>query len=752
MMSTSRRLSLVLVLADFLQLARCSVDFESCQAEAQESTEQASCLLQAKMRHSKMSRALNKDTCGEAPDLDGTNVQALIENNEGVMILGVDAMACTQAAVAALNQKRASHVLKQFTGEFQYTKGVSDVWDWLHCKYSSGSPGDTHSGTIMHSYVFLKQQFLGEGFHAAEMISGGSLDGQLNLSAGEPDCSSVPDAENAKQVVDAVLASGPVVMFGWLGCPCVETAQTRFSQNKLCVKERTWANPSDPLMAYLQCKVGDTQSHSFIFFKDKSGDMKFIGNGFQFADEAMKDTELDKLISDASADTSCTSETSEKKNVFDGPLEECRVGSDPMGSWLDDGTCTEEFGGIHQICLEEIPADFSAETGQSPWSEERAGKRHCVCIGAWSLYMTKHDTNPVLPHCRSIPKTVFTSAYIQNWKDWNGIAADVQKGVGKLVEKCLQTDGITTEEKCALKKHFEELQAQEETLTTVHPEGLSGLQCQDSLLQLRRDQVTYSWHPCEDQACWNHGGSKPVTAPAIPVSLSQQNCPTFGSEGLAQYYDQIFEHGNRNAASHLWAHFVLSHAEDCFSHTDLTELFVQFCPVSGSPLGPASASNTYKYTLPLADGSGDASGVTHHCCWPCSCDTSDLIKVDTKSVKDKTGLAKQYKFLVIGDPCVHNPKVCTEAGDFDQCIPQEAPDVVCEGNKLKNAEHSDGGHIIIGMFGDVPASEDQYVDFATALDADGNKLNEACAAREAADYDSGMGAIFQQVARINPIQ
>lgn len=317
----------------------------------------------------------------------------------------------------------------------------------------------------------------------------------------------------------------------------------------------------------------------------------------------------------------------------------------------------------------------------------------------------------------------------------------------------MQTPHITPEEKCALKKHYENLQAEENNLTDVHPEGLSDLQCDASTLQLsRRDKTAYRWHPCKDQACWNHGGSKTAVARAAPASLLQQECPTFDDQGLARYYDQIFEHGNRNAASHLWAHFILMHAGECFTHANITNLFTQFCPVSGSPLGLVSASNTYKYMLPFANGTGDVSGVSYHCCWPCSCDTTDLIKVDTKSVKDKTGATKEYKFLVIGDPCAETPQVCTKKGELDGCIPQEAPDVVCKGNKLKNANQSDGGHIIIGMFADVPVRQDQYTNFATEKDAEGNTLKEACAARQAAGYDSGMGAIFQQVARIHPIQ
>mmetsp|Transcript_13398 Transcript_13398/g.36038 ORF Transcript_13398/g.36038 Transcript_13398/m.36038 type:complete len:318 (-) Transcript_13398:194-1147(-) len=222
-------------------------------------------------------------------------------------------------------------------------------------------------------------------------------------------------------------------------------------------------------------------------------------------------------------------------------------------------------------------------------------------------------------------------------------------------------------------------------------------------------------------------------------------------DDLSAKYDTIFSpHKNRNAASHLWSEYILSRASE-LSHTQISNLFSWFCTVSGSPLGLASKGNTYRTTISKADGSGNVTGVAHHCCWPCSCDVKDLIKVDTKSVTDSSGVEKQYNFHVIGDPCVNSPPRCRSPKE-QGCLPFEAPGVACEGGTLQKAIRSDGGHVIIGMF--FPAddlAEGEYIDFETEADAVGNSLKSACKTREGAGYNSGMGAIFQQVARLNPI-
>jgi len=240
-----------------------------------------------------------------------------------------------------------------------------------------------------------------------------------------------------------------------------------------------------------------------------------------------------------------------------------------------------------------------------------------------------------------------------------------------------------------------------------------------------------------------------------------QDQPLQTIDDLRAAYSSIFAPSdNRNAASHLWAQYILSRQEK-LTHDQIVNLFAGFCPVSGSPLGEPSANNRYRSTLDMASGDGTVTGFTYHCCWPCICDTVDQLKVDTHNVTDSSGTTQQYNFVVIGNPCgasdelpQGNPSVCSRPAEAmeEHCIPGEAPAVVCDGTSLRNAVLSDSEHIIIGMFfPESSAQEGQYVDYETQADEAGNTLKDACEQREQSGFNSGMGAIFQMVARINPI-
>lgn len=280
-------------------------------------------------------------------------------------------------------------------------------------------------------------------------------------------------------------SSNRVLLFGWMRCPCVGIVQSRFADSNLCYVGRQWENPSSTLLKYLQCRESDLQSHSFIYFRSDSGDnakWSFAGNGFAFGGKTMSSANLSNKIVKANASRKCH-HAHINVNVYGAQLEECRVGRDVAGSWQDDGTCSEQIGGVHQICVEKLPADFSQQTHQPAWSEARAGKRHCVCIGAWSLYMTdasKHadGAKHIMPHCRAIPETVFTPRYLRNWRDWNGYPASVLRGLQDLVRRCLDQEK-DVKLRCGLKERFLKLQHSPEAEELKHADELSVL---DSML------------------------------------------------------------------------------------------------------------------------------------------------------------------------------------------------------------------------------------------------------------------------------
>jgi len=227
-------------------------------------------------------------------------------------------------------------------------------------------------------------------------------------------------------------------------------------------------------------------------------------------------------------------------------------------------------------------------------------------------------------------------------------------------------------------------------------------------------------------------------------------------EDLSDHYLEIFKSGNRNAASHLWTSFVLDKAEG-MSSSKLLNIFKGFCAVSGSPL-PDDPRTMYKVTLPRVGG-GNATGVVRHCCWPCICDLSDLVRVDSKTVVTADGRRK-LDFLVMGDPCKHPEKLEDEFTDpftmMKVKLNQEAPEVACKDGRLTGAVLSDSGHPIIGMFftsaHDLQAVPEPPLPkkFSNAKDPTFG-FGGMCVMRQKMGYNSGMGLIFHLVAGIAPI-
>jgi hypothetical protein len=135
-------------------------------------------------------------------------------------------------------------------------------------------------------------------------------------------------------------------------------------------------------------------------------------------------------------------------NIYDEPLQSCKVGSMSSGSWDDSGKCSELGGGVHQICINDIANNtekFSYKTGQSDWSEERGSDNHCVCLGAWSLYNAESGTNKSntnILKCDAIPKVALTNNYVskfsEGWNKWNGLELNnqIKHGVESLVKNC----------------------------------------------------------------------------------------------------------------------------------------------------------------------------------------------------------------------------------------------------------------------------------------------------------------------------
>jgi len=216
-------------------------------------------------------------------------------------------------------------------------------------------------------------------------------------------------------------------------------------------------------------------------------------------------------------------------------------------------------------------------------------------------------------------------------------------------------------------------------------------------------------------------------------------------QDLHREYYNIFKHGNRNAASHLWSKFLLDRSH-FMTPEKLTYMFSGFCAVSGSPVGPQDRTR-YRLNLDLVGG-GKRRGYMYYCCWPCVCDTQDFIKIDTKNITMKDGEVRQFHFAVLGNPCDHPEELARPfTQPFYGCgetnLLTEAAEVRCDENgKLAGAHLSDHGYVIISMFFDEDPS---------LRSMDESVFEGHCRQRAEAGYNSGMGEIFRKVAAITPV-
>jgi len=224
-------------------------------------------------------------------------------------------------------------------------------------------------------------------------------------------------------------------------------------------------------------------------------------------------------------------------------------------------------------------------------------------------------------------------------------------------------------------------------------------------------------------------------------------CDMSNVDDLRSRYGDVFQTGNRNAASHLWTTYILSRASDCDSDT-LDTLFRGFCPISGSPL-PDDPRTQCSMTLPRVDG-GKAHGITHHCCWPCVCDMQESVLVDTATISTASG-SERRSVLVIGDPCATVNTSLLERSYTDpfsgqrESLSMSAPEVKCQDKSLVGATFSDHGYPIIGMFFNSQAAAPGTTPTSSHM------FDSQCDARKREGYNSGMGLIFHKVASINPI-
>ena len=152
------------------------------------------------------------------------------------------------------------------------------------------------------------------------------------------------------------------------------------------------------------------------------------------------------------------------------------------------------------------------------------------------------------------------------------------------------------------------------------------------------------------------------------------------------------------------------------------------------------------------------------------CDVQDFVVADTKTIDTRDGPVQMH-FATLGDPC-SRPEALTEpfVQPFDgrsTTLARDAPNVVCEGGKLRGALYSDRNLVMIGpLFHAQPldaplvarADNDAPRPGRMTTLADGSGFQDEyeygpmCAQRERNGHDSGMGEIFRRVANVAPIK
>jgi len=258
------------------------------------------------------------------------------------------------------------------------------------------------------------------------------------------------------------------------------------------------------------------------------------------------------------------------------------------------------------------------------------------------------------------------------------------------------------------------------------------------------------------------------------LAYAQPVVPTWGGttpRDLHREYNNIFRHGNRNAASHLWSTFLFDRAPQMTSKR-FEDLSAGYCAVSGSPVTPGDYTR-YLLRLPSVEGGGKTvQGFMYYCCWPCVCDTQDFIRVDTANVTLAGGEVRRYHVAVLGNACENqealNKPFMQPFGHGMTTLAQSASEVRCGADgSLLGATLSDHGYPIISIFFDAveiaPGSQQLMPQpggeptpgrkghAATGGYQDEYEYKDMCEDRARNGYNSGMGEIFRKVAEISPV-
>lgn len=277
-----------------------------------------------------------------------------------VVVIGKPGIRCTMAARQRLTKDNICFTWVDATKD-------SALFDYMKC---------LHPETDMHSFVYFRGKYVGDGFRllsnpsdwrcqrklgsgSVTCLNEGLYRSMLKTAGASSNCS--PDCSHIKDNVSPArfpatfennIGHHPLILYGWNGCPCTAYARNHFQSKGWCYGENVWSNPRDPLFAYLQCRYGN-QHHSFIFVKGQ-----FKGNGFLYNQNDARapygpDAKLTPMLSAAGTRRTCPFQG--LNNLVGGKLKSCTRNNDQHTTgWTRSGSCNWDAsdGGYHEVCVE----------------------------------------------------------------------------------------------------------------------------------------------------------------------------------------------------------------------------------------------------------------------------------------------------------------------------------------------------------------------------------------------------------------
>lgn len=343
--------------------------------------------------------------CSYNGPFDLRKIDPLDNEVDSVVLIGKPNIRCT---IAAQQRLQAGNVCNTFVD----ATADPALFSYMKC---------LHPETDMHSFVYMRGQYIGDGFRllsnradwrckrkltvrgvvtTVDCLDHGQFTAQLKAAASSTNC--LPSCDHIKdnvvparfpEMFNQNIKAHSLMLYGWNGCPCTSYARSHFMSGAWCYGENVWSNPSDPLFAYLQCRYG-SQHHSFVFV---NGQFKGNGFGFNMGDARAPygpDSKLTPMLQAANTQRTCP--FLGLSNLRGTGLKACTKNNDKHATgWTRSGSCNWDAndGGYHEVCVEMTKSFLrtsASDDGNDLSSVVQQGGHWCICAWAFASAVA-HD-------------------------------------------------------------------------------------------------------------------------------------------------------------------------------------------------------------------------------------------------------------------------------------------------------------------------------------------------------------------------